>query len=568
MINKESLEVSNTRLRILSLVLPLIVFLVVIRLFYWQIIKGPKLSSQANRQHQEVVVLNSHRGTIFDVNGDILAGTKILYHLYAYKPQFEKDSKDKYLSFLAPLLTPPTEATSSTRQYLFDRLNLSSNWVSLKHYLTNDQKEQIEKAELSGLGFEEEPVRFYPEASMSAHILGFVGSDISGEPVGYFGLEGFFDRQLKGREGKLLAEKDAFGKPILIGKYNLLKNISGRSIYTTIDKSKQYLVEKTLLEGINKYQAKAGNAILMEVGTAKVRAMVSYPNYNPEHFQDFESTSYKNPTIANLFEPGSIFKILIMAAGLNEEVITTQSICDICHGPLEIGQFTIKTWNEEYHPNSSMVDILVNSDNIGMVFISRKLGREKFIEYLKRLKFGAKTNIELQEEVAGKLKEGSDFREIDLATQSFGQGIAITPLQFISAANTIANKGVYLPPTIIDHFESLDKVILPQKKEGIRVFSEKAAKETLEMMVETISRGEAKWTRPKNFSAAGKTGTAQIPIQGHYDPDKTIASFIGFFPAQNPKYTLLVSLTEPQTSQWGSETAAPLWFSLATKLSL
>jgi len=568
MINKESLGISNTRLRVLCLVLSFIVFLVVIRLFYWQIIRGPKLSSQASRQHQEVVVLNSHRGTIFDANKDILAGTKILYHLYAYKPQIKKDSKDEYLSLLAPLLTPPTEATGSTRQYLFDRFNLSSNWVSLKHYLTNDQKEEIEKAELSGLGFEEEPVRFYPEASMSAHLLGFVGSDISGESVGYFGLEGFFDRQLKGREGKLLAEKDAFGKPILIGKYNLLKNISGRSIYTTIDKSKQYLVEKILLEGINKYQAKAGNAILMEVNTAKVRAMVSYPNYNPEHFQDFDSASFKNPTIANLFEPGSIFKILIMAAGLNEGVITTETICDICHGPLEIGQFTIKTWNNEYHPNSTMVDILVNSDNIGMVFISRKLGREKFIEYLKHLKFGSKTNIELQEEVAGKIKEGSDFREIDLATQSFGQGIAITPIQFISAANTIANKGIYLPPTIIDHFESQDKIIPPQKKEGVRVFSEKAARETFEMMVETISRGEAKWTRPKNFSAAGKTGTAQIPIQGHYDPDKTIASFIGFFPAQNPRYTLLVSLTEPQTSQWGSETAAPLWFSLATKLSL
>ena len=301
MINKESLSVSNTRIKLLSIVLPSIISLIIIRLFYWQIIKGPRLSSQANRQHQEIVVLNSHRGTIFDANGDILAGTKILHHLYAYKPQFEKDSTDKYLSFLAPLLTPPNEATASTRQYLFDRLQLSSNWVSLKHYLTNNQKEQIENANLTGLGFEEEPVRFYPEASMSAHLLGFVGSDLSGEPVGYFGLEGYFDRQLKGREGKLLAEKDAFGKPILIGKYNLLKNISGRSIYTTIDKSKQYLVEKTLLDGINKYQAKAGNAILMEVDTGKIIAIASFPNYDPERFQDFESSTYKNPNIPNLF---------------------------------------------------------------------------------------------------------------------------------------------------------------------------------------------------------------------------------------------------------------------------
>lgn len=187
MINKDNLAVSNQRLKLLGLILPFIVFLIVVRLFYWQIIKGPKLSSIANRQYQEVVVLNSHLGTIFDVHGDILAGTKILYHLYAYKPQFEGDSS-KYLSFLSPLLTAPEEATPSTRQYLSDRLSLSSNWVSLKHYLNNEQKEKVESEKLQGLGFEEEPVRFYPEASMSAHILGFVGSDLSGEPVGYFGL--------------------------------------------------------------------------------------------------------------------------------------------------------------------------------------------------------------------------------------------------------------------------------------------------------------------------------------------------------------------------------------------
>lgn len=567
MINKESLSISNTRLKLLSIVIPIIVFIIIIRLFYWQIIRGPKLSSQANRQHQEVVVLNSHRGSIFDINGDILAGTKILYHLYAYKPQFEGDSS-KYLSALSPLLTAPEEATSSTRQYLTDRLSLTTNWVSLKHYLTNEQKELIEKENLSGLGFEEEPVRFYPEASMSAQLLGFVGSDLSGEPMGYFGLEGFFDRQLRGREGKLLAEKDAFGKPILIGKYNLLKNVSGRSIYTTVDKNKQYLVEKTLLEGIAKYQAKAGNVILMETATGKIVSIAAFPNYDPGHFQDFDKSSYKNPNVANLFEPGSIFKILVMAAALNEGVINQETICDICNGPINIGQFTIKTWDELYHPNSSMVDVLVHSDNTGMVFISRKLGRDKFIEYLKKLKLGNLTGIELQEEVTGKLKEGSEFRDIDLATQSFGQGIAITPIQMITAANTIANKGVYITPSIIDHYESQDKIIYPSPPKKEIVFSEKSARLTQEMMVETINRGEAKWAKPKGFSVAGKTGTAQIPIQGHYDPDKTITSFIGFFPAENPKYTMLVSLTEPQTSQWGSETAAPLWFSLATKLSL
>lgn len=569
-----------SRLSILSYLIPFFAFLIIVRLFYWQIIRGPGLRAQALRQHQETVVLQSQRGDIYDVNLALLAGSQNLYHLFVYKPQLEKD-KFEVIEALAPIIAdeprvaspgakPVTkeEMVTQMKDFLGNRLSLSSNWVSLKHYLTEEQKKQIEGLDIKGLGFEDEFIRFYPEASLSAQVLGFVGSDTAGQPQGYFGLEGYFDRQLRGREGKILAEKDAFGNPILIGKYNLAKNIAGRSIVTTIDKRLQYLVESLLKEGLARYEARAGNVIVMESKTGKIVAMAAFPNYDPTRFSDFDPTSYKNPNVANLFEPGSIFKVLVMAAGLNEKVVTPQTKCDICTGPLSIGQFTIKTWNEEYFPEATMTDVIVHSDNIGMVFVARKLGQEKFIDYLNRFGFGRPTGIELQEEAAGQARWEKEFRDIDLATNSFGQGIAVTPIQVITAVNSLANGGVLVKPSIVSKIISQGKEIIVPEGDKKRVIEPDAAKEIRDMMIAAVEFGEAKWAKPKGIDVAGKTGTAQVPIQGHYDPEKTIASFVGFFPAREPKYTMLVSLTEPQTSPWGSETAAPLWFAIANQLIL
>ncbi len=573
--------VTTYRLRLLSLLVPFVAILIVIRLFYWQVIRGPSLREQANRQHQDVVVLASERGSIYDVRGDLLAGTQNLYHLYVYKPQLTKD-KFELVNLLAPLLAPDPPPASpgaktltkddmigQTRDFLTGRVTLDSHWVSLKHYLTPSQKQSVENLNTPGLGFENEFTRFYPEASLAAQVLGFVGSDLAGQPQGYLGLEGFFDRQLRGREGKVTAEKDARGTPILIGNYSLGKNISGRSLIATINKQTQYLVESLLKDGIIKYQAKAGNVIVMDSQTGKIVAMAAFPNYDPGHFSDFDNSSYKNPNVANLFEPGSIFKVLVMAAALNEKVVTPDTICDqSCDGPITIGQYTIKTWNEKYFPGTSMTDVIVHSDNTGMVFVGRKLGKEKFTHYLQLYGFGKLTGIQLQDEATGVRKTENDLRDIDLATNSFGQGIAITPIQILAAVNSIANGGMLIKPTIISKVISGDKEIAYQPEPPVKILELETVNQMRDIMIAAVDRGEAKFAKPKGIEIAGKTGTAQVPIQGHYDPTKTIASFIGFFPAHDPKYTMLVSLVEPKTSQWGSETAAPLWFSIATQLNL
>lgn len=518
------------------------------------------MRAKASRQHETVTTLKAKRGNILDSEGNVLAGSKNLYHLYVYKPQL-KISNQELIGKLLNLLDKTSLATNEAdlRQFISSRIELKSNWVSIKHYLTPEEKSRIESEKILGIGFEDEYVRYYPESSMSAHLLGFVGQDMAGQEQGYFGLEGYFDRWLKGREGKVRTEKDASGNPILIGKYEFYHASEGKSVQTTIDKKVQYLTEQLLKEGIEKYQASAGSVVILESKTGKVKAMASFPNYNPEKFSDYPTQYYKNPVVADLFEPGSIFKILIMAAGLNEKVVTPNTTCDICAGPVTIGKYSIRTWDETYRENSTMTDVIVHSDNTGMVFVARKLGGEKFANYLKLFGFGKKTGIQLQDEVSGtSISDGKNYREIDLATNSFGQGIAITSLQMVAAANTIANGGTYLKPTIIEG----------DPGSSTKILNTEAVQEITNIMKLAVENGEAKWSKPQNLSVAGKTGTAQIPIEGHYDADKTIASFVGFFPAEDSKYTMLVTLREPKTSIWGSETAAPLWFSIAKQLLL
>ena len=230
------------RLKIIVFLIPLLGVAILFRLFYWQIIRGPELQTKADRQHETTTYLKAKRGNILDFEGNILAGTKNLYHLFVYKPQLEISNNDLIEALVQNLDKDPEATTDAdVRQYLRDRLALDSNWVSLKHYVSPDAKERLDKLKITGLGFEDEYVRYYPESSMSAHLLGFVGQDASGEEQGYFGLEGYEDRLLKGRGGKIRTEKDAKGNPILIGNYQFLRTIEGKPITTTISKKIQYL---------------------------------------------------------------------------------------------------------------------------------------------------------------------------------------------------------------------------------------------------------------------------------------------------------------------------------------
>lgn len=567
------------RISILLVFFALTSLLLIGRLFYWQVIKAEELTAQAADQRENITKIPASRGKILTQDNFPLVSNKKAFLLFANPYKIQEDKKEKLAEDLAPFLLKEDEATFSGKEKeeivkeeikkTKELFNLADKfWVPLKHKISPEEKIKIERISAEGLGFEEETVRFYPEASMSAHMLGFVGSDLAGEATGYFGLEGYYDLELKGKEGLLMQEKDAHNLPILTGFFNKEEKRDGKNLVLHLDRSVQLIAEQELKKGIDKYGAKSGYIIIMEPYSGAILAMASFPAYHPEKFSEYEEGLYKNPAIAEPYEPGSTFKILVMSAALNEETVTGQTKCDICDGPYKIDKYTIKTWNEKYYPGENMTEVIQHSDNVGMVFVSQKLGREKLIDYLEKFGIGEKTGIDLQEEVAASLKKKETWNEVDLATASFGQGLAVTGIQMIRAVTAIANGGQLLEPHVVDKIIGEDKTLHISPKVSRTVIKEKTASEVTQMMVNAIDQGEAKWAKPKGYKIAGKTGTAQIPVAGHYDTEKTIASFIGFAPADKPKFIMLTYLREPTSSPWGSETAAPLFFNVARRLFL
>lgn len=527
------------RILVLKICFLLGVLAIVARLFYWQIYKSNYLKKIAENQRTGVQNVMAKRGNILASDGYPLATNKPAYFLAIDLDTLRKNPQD-------------IEKIKKIDKNIATSLeDLRQKWTKIG---------PVEKTDLnfSGVTVEDNSIRFYPEASMSGHLTGFLGGDNDGFPKGYFGLEGYYDRELSGRSGKLIQEEDAFSRPILVGDRKIVPVQDGRDILTSIDRTVQFLIANKLKNGIEKYGAVGGSILVMDPATGQIIAMTSFPGYDPNKYGQYSTEIYKNPTVADTYEPGSTFKTLIMAAGLDAGVISPDSECDICSGPIKISEYSIKTWNDKYYPKTTMTDVIAHSDNTGMVFVQRKLGGKKMLEYLNKFGIGSSTDIDLEEEAFLPLRKLSDWREVDLATAAFGQGIAVTPIQILRAVGAIANRGVMVVPKI-EKMENIGKTV--------RVISEKTASQVTAMMVNSVEKGDAKWARPVGLEIAGKTGTAQIAIDGHYDEKKTIASFVGFAPANKPKFVMLVLLSEPKTSQWGSETAAPLWFDIAKELS-
>ncbi len=512
-----------------------------------------KLIAAAESQHWTSFEVPAQRGKILASDGFPLATNKESFLVFASLPDLEEKA-EQVAQKLAPVLEPDDPATMSG--LITERLGRRDLvWVPLKHKISAQIKEAVESLKIKGLGFEEESRRDYPEGSVAAQLLGFVGADINGLDKGYFGLEGYYDLELKGQAGILRREKDALGRPILVGEAKEEARQDGRDLLTTIDRVAQFTAEKNLQEGIRRYGAKSGSVVMMAPRTGEILAMASFPG-----------KGFPNPVVAAGFEPGSIFKVLVMAAALNEGVITPETRCDKCGGPRVISGETIRTWDDKYPDNPTMTEVIQQSNNVGMVYAAEKLGKEKLIEYLQNFGLNQSSGIDLQDELVPQFRPSSSWREIDLATASFGQGIAVTSMQMLKAVGAIANQGRLMRPFVVKKVISGTDETEIKPQEEKKVISAATARVMTEIMVNAVDKGEAKWAKPEDFRIAGKTGTAQIPLAGHYDAEKTIASFVGFAPADDPKFVMLVTLVEPTSSPWGSETAAPLWFDIAGEL--
>ncbi len=569
----------SARVTVIFIFFAVVFFLVLARLGYWQLFQAEALAQAAKEQHFSSQALMAHRGLILARDLAPLAANQEAYTLEASLPDLSLSPAS--LAFqLAPILAEagcsdsicPSEAQVIKEKELELATRLQREgaiWLTLEKNISRARFETVSDLQLEGLHFSRGEERTYPEGTSSAHLLGFVGRDEQDIPQGYFGLEGWYDRELKGRGGLLIQERDALGRPIIFGATEEKeKKIDGRTLITSIDRTVQLLITEGLERGLERYQAASGTVTVMDPNSGEILGMVSLPGYDPAQYAQTPPEAYSNPVVSSTYEPGSTFKVVVMAAALDDGAVDLETRCDRCDGPRTIGEYQIETSEKKYFPGSSLTEIIVHSDNVGMVFVGEQMPFDHLYRYLQKFGFGDKTGIDIQGEESAPLRPISQWFPIDQAALTFGQGAAITRLQLLRAVAAIGNGGWLVKPHVgtgiltphgVEYFDQ------PPKE---RVIQSETARLVSEMMVAAVEQGHAKRHRVAGFSVAGKTGTAQIAVEGHYDEEKTIASFIGFAPSAQPRFIMLVTLREPTTSSWGSETAAPIWFEIAKELFL
>lgn len=394
---------TNSRIKTISFVLKLCFVFVLFRFFYIQIIIGPELREKALNQTYKLEKIIPSRGKIFSSDNFPLVLNETSYKLSLYKPNLEEDVS-KTLSKIEDIYPDFYKENEILTKLIRD--NPEQKWVTFTSHFTKEEKEKLQQP---GLIFEKTEKRYYPEIDLARNILGLVAKNQEGYDIGYGGLEGYYQKQLQGKTGFTWSPQDGTGKSILTKKSWNSTAVDGRNLYTTINRSIQFQVENKLKEGIEKFDADSGAITIMDSQSGGILAMAT-----------FTATSSATPSatkitsISDLFEPGSIFKPLIVTMALDSDSISTDFICNQCNKSLTIGQYTITNWDNKTHPNSTLRDVIKNSDNIGMSHIIAELGLDNFLDYYQKLGLSQKTGIDLQGE--SKTSTKTNWPEIDLAT--------------------------------------------------------------------------------------------------------------------------------------------------------
>ncbi|MDH3453861.1 MAG: penicillin-binding protein 2, partial [Desulfuromonadales bacterium] len=518
------------RIRLIGVVFILGFALVAMRAFDLQVLQEQQWGERAERQHQKVIPLTPQRGTIFDSNGEELAVSVDVDSIYA---------EPRKLEDRAAAAKKLAKALGLSARDVSAKLKGNSNFVWLKRQVSPSQSESVKELAFKGVGMIKEPRRFYPNSNIAAHLLGFTGLD----PKGLEGLELKYDKMILGRGGYLVMERDALGRGIGSGSPEVQGATRGHDLYLTIDKNLQYIAERELADGLRTTQAKAGTVVMLEPASGKVLAMASYPEYNPNAYTSYKPSQWRNRAVCDSFEPGSTFKVFLVAAALNDAVITTKQKIDCENGVFRVGGKDIH--DHKKYQKLTPAEIIKYSSNIGSAKIGKMLERQAFYGYIKDFGFGQQTGIDLPGEVVGLLRPPDKWFEVDLAAISFGQGLSVTPIQLAAAVGSIANGGYLMEPYVVDRVVDSQGQVTQQNQPRVvrKVIAQDVAQTVARMMEMTTEEGgTATSARVPGFRVAGKTGTAQKvdAVTGGYSADKWVASFVGFLPAEAPRLVMLV----------------------------
>ena len=545
--------VSARRLRVMFALFACATLLLSLRVGYWQTIGRGALLEGATDQVRSDLVLAAQRGVVRDRTGAMLATTVPLRSLYAIPKRIGDDAALMGASAkLAPLLGTNSDA-------VYRALDSGADWLYLRRRLPEETAHAVELLGITGLGFETEPKRLYPNDAIGAHVLGFVNDD----GIGQYGIEGKYDALLRGLPGRLVVERDPKDRDLAIGLRTASPPVDGTDLTLTIDLVIQTSAERALRAAMEKEKATGGSVVILDPRDGAILALASYPTYDPSAVAKADPQSLMDRAISWTFEPGSTMKAVTIAAAIDRGVVTPNTTY-VDTGCTVIGGRRLCNAQGKSYGTSTVTQILEHSANAGAVFVAQKLGAEQLNAYLGAFGFGAVTGVDLAAEAVGSVRPLAEWYPVDLGTIAYGQGVAVTPLQLAAAYAAIANGGTLYRPYVVAARRDADGEHRTAPVAVRRPITPETAATLRTMLTSTVDNGIANLAAVPHYSVAGKTGTAQIPSDdGRYVDDAYISSFAGFAPANDPRFVVVIVLERPQSKLLGTITAMSTFRSIA-----
>ncbi|MDP4553099.1 stage V sporulation protein D [Alkalihalobacillus macyae] len=551
------MRVSNVTVRrrlVLVLVVGLFVFgVVVVRLGYVQLVMGNWLSEKAKDSWSRNIPFEPNRGEILDRN-DVPLATNISAPSVLIVPRQVQNPAATAEALAASL------NTSKEKVYKTITKSESMVWIRPEgKKMTNEKANEIRKLNLSGVYIAEDNKRHYPYGAYLSHVLGFSGIDNQG----LTGIESYYDEELSGEKGQVEYYADAKGKrmPALADDYT--EPIDGLDLRLTVDSRIETIIERELDIAEATYHPDGAVAVAMDPKTGEILGMSSRPNFNPEEFQDVSPDVWnQNKPVWSTYEPGSTFKIITLAAALEENEVDLEE--DHFHDPgsIEVAGTKLRCWKSGGHGSQSFLEGVQNSCNPGFVMLGERLGKEKLFSYIHKFGFGEKTGIDLQGEASGILFDIDNVGPLELATTAFGQGVSVTPIQQVTAVSAAVNGGTLYEPYIAKEWLDPETGAVVSKntpKAKRQVISKETSEEVRHALETVVALGTGKNAYVDGYRVGGKTGTAQKAKDGAYLKNNHIVSFIGFAPADDPQIVVYVAIDNPKdTLQFGGIVAAPI----------
>jgi len=543
----------SRRLYLLAVVLFAWISIICFRLVRLQIVKYGEFVQRAERQQNRTIPVQPRRGNIYDRNGYAVAMTIDVDSVFAVPSEVHDPGVTATLLGKVLDMDP---------QEIVARLASSRNFAYIKRKVDADTAHRVKELNLRGIYFRKEPKRFYPKHELAAQVLGYVGMD----DEGLGGLEREFDDDLRGIPGQELISVDARRK-----WFSRVERPPdpGQNLVLTIDEIIQYIAEKELDQGMQDTHSIAGTVVVENPRTGEILALANRPTFNPNSFGTVPAEALKNRAVSDIYEPGSVFKIVTYSAAIDQHIITPDDKVDCQHGAIDV--FGMKIHDHESLGVVTMAEALAHSSDVAAIKVGMRVGQDKLYHYIRDYGFGQQTGIELPGETRGLSKPVNHWSKVSIGAISMGQEIGVTPLQSISLVSTIANDGVYTPPRVVAGELPPDSKALPvvfRPAPQHRVISAMTAAQMKKMLEGVVLDGTARRALLDGYTVAGKTGTAQKvdPATGAYSKTKYVASFIGFSPVNTPAVTIAVILDSPVGLHQGGQVCAPVFKRIAQQV--